>query len=122
MLKDVYKTGVYALAEWRNAEAAIIPARSITKAPTAELKHGQKDSDQLPEYALLDQILVLHIEGRKSLAQIVAAGFDEAMVKRVLHMVRASEYKRRQSCPGVKISSQMFGRDRRFPITNGVTS
>ncbi len=118
-IKDVYKTQVYQLANWRNAQGEVIPVRCLTKAPSAELKPGQKDSDQLPEYALLDQILALHIEGRKSAAEIIAAGFDAAVVARVLHLVRISEYKRRQSCPGVKISSMMFGRDRRFPLTNG---
>lgn len=119
VLKDVYKTQVYALAEWRNTQSKVIPARSITKAPSAELKPDQKDEDQLPPYAVLDAILLLFIEGRKSLDEIVAAGFDAATVKRVMEMVQLSEYKRRQSCPGVKISSMMFGRDRRFPLTNG---
>lgn len=118
VLKDVYKTQVYKLAEWRNTKGAVIPSRSITKAPSAELKPNQKDADQLPEYAVLDAILQLHIEGRKSLGEIVAHGFDEETVARVIQMVRGSEYKRRQSCPGVKISSMMFGRDRRFPLTN----
>ncbi len=121
VLKDVYKTQVYALAEWKNKQYNTnfpIPLRSIKKAPTAELKPGQLDSDQLPEYALLDQILALHIEGSQSAAQISQQGFDKEVVKKIINMVKASEYKRRQSCPGVKISAMMFGRDRRFPLTN----
>jgi NAD+ synthetase len=118
VLKDVYKTQVYALAHWRNAQSQMIPHRSITKAPTAELKPGQKDSDQLPEYEVLDAILALHLEGKKSADDITSMGYDAETVKRVLHLVRINEYKRRQSCPGVKISSMMFGRDRRYPLTN----
>jgi len=121
-LKDVYKTQITQLARWRNSQSVVIPERTITKPPSAELKPNQKDSDQLPEYAVLDQLLAHHIEGRKSADEIIALGFDTAMVKQVVQMVRNSEYKRRQSAPGVKISSMMFGRDRRFPLTNGTTS
>ncbi|MDX2074509.1 MAG: NAD+ synthase [Alphaproteobacteria bacterium] len=117
-IKDVYKTQVYTLAEWRNGQGFVIPARSLTKVPSAELAPNQKDSDQLPEYPLLDKILALHLEGRKSAEEIVAQGFDVGVVKRVVHLVRISEYKRRQSAPGVKITSMMFGRDRRYPLTN----
>lgn len=118
VLKDVYKTQIYALAQWRNEQNLIIPARSLTKAPTAELRPNQKDSDQLPEYPLLDAILQHHLEGRQSAEHIIAQGFDAQVVQRVLQMVRISEYKRRQSAPGVKISPMMFGRDRRYPLTN----
>lgn len=118
-LKDVYKMQVYALAKWRNTQGVVIPARSISKAPTAELKPNQKDTDRLPEYPMLDRILGYHLEGRKSAEEIIDLGLPSDVVKRVIHMVRASEYKRRQSCPGVKISSMMFGRDRRYPLTNG---
>ena len=118
VLKDLYKTDVYQLANWRNISSQVIPARSISKAPTAELKPGQKDSDQLPEYSVLDPILNLHIEGRQSFEQIVAQGFNETVVARVLALVRTTEYKRRQSAPGVKLSPMLFGKDRRYPLTN----
>lgn len=117
VLKDLYKTQVYALAHWRNAKGQVIPLRSITKAPTAELAPGQKDEDQLPPYAVLDQILHMHIEEREPPEVIAARGFDRAVVDKVLRLVRLNEYKRRQSCPGVKLSSMLFGKDRRFPIT-----
>jgi NAD+ synthase len=119
VVKDLYKTQIYALSEWRNAQGVVVPKRSITKAPTAELAPGQKDQDQLPPYDMLDAILQLHIEGRKSSAEIIAKGYKKAIVEKVLNMVRRSEYKRRQSCPGVKLSSMQFGKERRFPLTNG---
>lgn len=118
MLKDVYKTTVYKLANWRNSISPAIPARSISKPPSAELKPNQRDDDQLPPYDILDAILAHHIEGRLGADEITAKGFAPEIVKKVLHLVRISEYKRRQSCPGVKISTMMFGKDRRFPITN----
>ncbi|MBY0408113.1 MAG: NAD+ synthase [Rickettsiales bacterium] len=118
VLKDVYKTQVYALAYWRNRQGAAIPQRSITKAPSAELAPGQKDEDQLPPYETLDAILLRHIEERMSAEDIVADGYDLPTVTRVLKMVRMSEYKRRQGCPGVKVSSMLFGRERRYPLTN----
>jgi NAD+ synthase (glutamine-hydrolysing) len=118
VLKDVYKTRVYALANWRNSVNPVIPENSIKKEPSAELKPDQKDSDQLPPYDVLDVILEHHIEGRLQAADIIAKGFDKAVVEKVLRLVRLNEYKRRQSCPGVKITTQMFGRDRRFPLTN----
>jgi len=118
-LKDIYKTDVYRLANWRNSQGKVIPENSIRKAPSAELKPGQKDSDNLPDYPTLDAILKLHIEGKKSMDEIIAQGFDATTVKRVTHLVRISEFKRRQSCPGPKISSMLFGKDRRFPLTNG---
>lgn len=117
VLKDLYKTQIYALAEWRNARGRVIPKRSISKAPTAELAPGQKDEDQLPPYAVLDKILALHLEGRKSAKEIIARGFKKAVVDKVVKLVRLNEYKRRQSCPGVKLSPMLFGRDRRFPLT-----
>jgi NAD+ synthase len=118
VLKDLYKTQIYALAKWRNKQGDVIPGRSITKAPTAELAPGQKDTDQLPPYSQLDKILALHLEGRKSAKEIVAEGFDKKTVEKIVGMVRRNEYKRRQSCPGVKLSPMLFGRDRRFPLTN----
>ena len=118
VLKDAYKTQVYALANWRNKQGEVIPQRSITKAPTAELAPGQKDQDQLPPYEVLDAILAHHIEGRESAREIIARGFNADITNKVVRMVRLNEYKRRQSCPGVRLSSMMFGRDRRFPLTN----
>ncbi len=119
VLKDLYKTQVYEMSEWKNSQSRpVIPRRSITKAPSAELAPGQTDQDQLPPYDVLDGILKHHIEGRKSAEEIIAEGFAPAVVEKILRMVRASEYKRRQSCPGVKLSSMMFGRDRRYPLTN----
>ena len=118
VIKDLYKTQVYQLARWRNKQGLVIPARSITKAPSAELAPGQKDQDQLPPYDVLDKILALHIEGRMSAEEIVAKGYAKKIVEKVLKMVRTSEYKRRQSCPGVKLSPMLFGKDRRCPLTN----
>lgn len=118
-LKDVYKTDVYALAAWRNTISAVIPEHSLTRAPSAELKPNQKDEDQLPSYGVLDPILRHMIEGRESVEEIIAHGFDAATVSRVAHLLRISEYKRRQSPPGVKVTPMMFGRDRRYPLTNG---
>lgn len=120
-IKDLYKTQLYALAKWRNAQGRVIPERSITKAPSAELRPGQKDQDQLPPYDVLDAILELHIEERMSVDEITAEGFDKKIVEKVLAMVRTSEYKRRQSAPGVKLSRMLFGKDRRYPLTNGFT-
>lgn len=117
-LKDLYKTQVYALSEWINREREIIPARIITKAPTAELKDNQTDQDSLPEYDALDDILECLIEREMVAADIVARGHDEATVSRVWRMLDLAEYKRRQAPPGVKITSRAFGRDRRYPITN----
>jgi NAD+ synthase len=118
VLKDLYKTQVYELANWRNTKGRAIPERSITRPPSAELAPGQKDEDQLPPYSMLDQILAHHIEGRLSVEEIVALGFPEEVVRKVVKMVRLSEYKRRQSCPGVKLSPMLFGKDRRYPMTN----
>ena len=123
-LKDVWKTLVWKLARWRNAEAVRrgeqppIPENSINKPPSAELRPGQLDSDSLPDYALLDAVLAGYIDGDAGRDELVAAGHDPAMVDRVLRMVDLAEYKRRQSAPGTKISIKAFGRDRRLPITN----
>lgn len=118
-LKDIYKTQVYALARWRSAESPVMPERSFTRPPTAELAPGQKDEDQLPPYADLDAILLRLIEGRQAVAEIVQAGFKQALVEKVANMVRTSEYKRRQMPPGAKVSPMLFGRDWRYPLTNG---
>ncbi|MGH8911937.1 MAG: NAD+ synthase [Acidimicrobiia bacterium] len=118
VLKDVFKTVVYDLAAWRNREGEIIPRNTIDKPPSAELRPDQQDSDSLPPYEILDAILDRYIEDDMGLAEIVADGFDDELVRRVLHLVDASEYKRRQSAPGVKITVKAFGKDRRLPITN----
>ena len=118
-IKDIYKVEVYRLAEWRNLQGAVIPTRIITKAPTAELRENQKDQDSLPPYEVLDDILESLVDLEQTVAEIVARGHDAALVKRIQHLLYVAEYKRRQSAPGVKITRKNFGRDRRYPITNG---
>lgn len=120
VIKDVPKTLVYELARYRNsiAKSGLIPSTMIDKAPSAELRPEQKDADSLPEYDLLDPILVAYVEEDKSIEQIVSMGFAEEMVRRVARLVDTSEYKRRQSPPGIKITPKAFGKDRRLPITN----
>lgn len=118
VIKDVYKTVVYKLAEYRNSVSSVIPQRVLTKAPTAELKENQKDQDTLPPYSLLDAILNQYIENDKTYYEIVEMGFDKEVVKKVIRMVDRNEYKRRQAPPGIKITPKAFGRDRRMPITN----
>jgi NAD+ synthase (glutamine-hydrolysing) len=123
-IKDVPKTLVWELSRWRNAEAERrgevppIPPNSITKPPSAELRPGQLDQDSLPDYDLLDDILDDYVEHDRSLADLVAQGFDAATVERIIALTDAAEYKRRQYPPGTKISLRAFGRDRRQPITN----
>ncbi|WP_328957074.1 NAD+ synthase [Kitasatospora purpeofusca] len=123
-IKDVYKSLIFRLARWRNEEAerlgAVppIPENTIVKPPSAELRPDQKDSDSLPDYDLLDTVLDLYVEGDQGRDAIVAAGFDPAVVDRVVRLVDTAEYKRRQYPPGPKISVKGFGRDRRLPITN----
>ncbi|HUO46200.1 MAG TPA: NAD+ synthase [Acidimicrobiia bacterium] len=119
VLKDVFKTTVYALANWRNKQSEVIPQSTIDKPPSAELRPNQKDSDSLPLYEILDPILALYIEEDQSVEEIIEAGHDPATVRRVVEMVDRNEYKRRQAAPGVKITTKSFGRDRRLPITNG---
>ena len=119
VLKDVFKTLVYQLAVWRNEQSEVIPPATIHKPPSAELRPGQLDSDSLPPYDILDQILAGYVEDDLSVDDIVANGFDRDLVDRVARMVDRNEYKRRQAAPGVKISAKAFGRDRRLPITNG---
>ncbi|MBB5517429.1 NAD+ synthase [Amphiplicatus metriothermophilus] len=127
-LKDIYKTEVYALARWRNARAPaglkgpaglVIPERILTKAPSAELRAGQTDQDSLPPYDALDPILERLVEKEMAVRDIVAEGYDEATVRRIEHMLYVAEYKRRQAPPGPKVTAVNFGRDRRYPITNG---
>jgi NAD+ synthase (glutamine-hydrolysing) len=118
VIKDVPKTLVYELARWRNREGATIPERVLTRPPTAELRPDQKDTDSLPPYEILDPILQAYVEEDRSPAEIVALGFDETTVRRVVRMVDVNEYKRRQAPPGVKITPRAFGKDRRLPITH----
>jgi NAD+ synthase (glutamine-hydrolysing) len=123
-IKDVLKTRVWELARWRNAEAdkrgetPPIPEASITKPPSAELRPGQLDTDSLPDYTLLDDVLDDYVEGDKGYAGLLAAGFEPELIEKVLRMVDKAEYKRRQYPPGTKITFKAFGRDRRLPITN----
>jgi len=127
VLKDVYKTTVFALSRWRNQTlpdgvrgpaGRVMPERVITKAPTAELRPDQRDEDDLPRYATLDAILECLIENEMGVDEIVAKGHDRPTVERVWRMLDRAEYKRRQAPPGVKITRRAFGRDRRYPITN----
>ena len=130
VLKDVYKTTVFALARWRNAHrprggrgpaGPVMPDRIITKPPSAELKPNQTDQDTLPPYDVLDSILEGLVEDEEGVDAVVARGHDRATVLRVWRMLDRAEYKRRQAPPGVKITRRAFGRDRRYPITNGFT-
>jgi len=116
ILGDLYKTQVYALANFVNRKKILIPERIIKKEPSAELRPNQKDSDSLPDYAILDKILYLYIEKRKGPKEIIAAGIDEILVKKVLKMVNVNEYKRNQFCPIIRVSTKAFGVGRRLPI------
>jgi NAD+ synthase (glutamine-hydrolysing) len=118
VIKDVPKTLVYRLAKHRNRSKAVIPQRVISRAPSAELAPDQADTDSLPPYEVLDPILKAFIEEDRSVAEIVAGGFDRATVEQVVQMVVRNEYKRRQAPPGIRITSRAFGRDRRYPITS----
>ena len=123
-IKDIYKSDVWALARWRNAlaiaqgEVPPIPERSITKEPSAELRPDQKDSDSLPEYPVLDQLLRAYVDEDRGATELAAAGFDPTLISRVIGLVDKAEYKRRQYPPGTKVSSRAFGKDRRLPITS----
>jgi len=123
-IKDIYKTDVWALARWRNSMALSaglippIPERSITKEPSAELRPDQKDTDSLPDYALLDQVLRLYVDEDHGYEALIKDGFDPALIIRVIGMVDKAEYKRRQYPPGTKVSSRAFGKDRRLPMTS----
>ena len=123
-IKDIFKVDVWRLARWRNeiarkrGEIEPIPVNSIEKEPSAELRPGQKDSDSLPPYPLLDQLLDIYIEKNGDAAEIIKAGFDKALVDRVITMVDRAEYKRRQYPPGTKVSAIAFGKDRRLPMTS----
>ncbi|MGI9386712.1 MAG: NAD+ synthase, partial [Methyloligellaceae bacterium] len=126
-IKDLYKTQVYALARYRNGakpagalgpDGIVVPENILTKAPTAELRENQTDQDSLPPYDALDDILECLVEKELSVPNIVARGYEIDIVRKVEHLLYIAEYKRRQSAPGVKITERVFGRDRRYPITN----
>jgi len=123
-IKDIYKTDVWALSRYRNAlalergEVAPIPERSITKEPSAELRPDQKDSDSLPDYPLLDQVLRAYVDEDHGYEALLAEGFDPDLVRRVISLVDKAEYKRRQYPPGTKVSIRAFGKDRRLPMTS----
>lgn len=126
-IKDIYKTEVYELAKWRNSNVPVgslgpsgqvIPPSIIEKEPTAELRDNQKDQDSLPPYNELDDILESLIDYEMSISDIVKKGHEKPLVKKIENLLYVSEYKRRQSAPGVKVSQKNFGRDRRYPITN----
>ncbi|CFB68562.1 TPA: NAD+ synthase [Yersinia enterocolitica] len=119
VLKDVPKTLVFKLSEYRNTVSYVIPQRVITRPPSAELAPDQKDEDSLPPYDILDAILEGYVEQDKSVADLVADGFDEAIVRKVIRLVDINEYKRRQSAVGPRITARNFGKDRRYPITSG---
>ena len=130
-LKDAYKTTVFRISEWRNTmrpkiglgtDGPVIPRAIIDKPPSAELRPDQKDSDSLPEYPVLDGILLGLVEHEKSVDQLVAEGFERDTVKRIERLLHLAEYKRRQAPPGVKLGMRNFGRDRRYPITHAFRS
>ncbi|MEO7244902.1 MAG: NAD(+) synthase, partial [Rubrivivax sp.] len=127
VIKDVAKTLVYRLCHWRNAQPTVradgstgpvIPERILTRPPSAELKPGQTDQDSLPPYDVLDAILARYMEDDEGVEEIVAAGFARTDVERVAHLIRISEYKRRQAPIGIRITHRGFGRDWRYPITS----
>ena len=119
VIADLPKMMVYRVARWRNRRRADIPEAILTKAPSAELRPDQTDQDSLPPYELLDQILELHVEQSQSAEEIIARGFDEATVRRVLRLVRIAEFKRKQAAPVLKVTSRAFGTGWRMPIVRG---
>jgi NAD+ synthase (glutamine-hydrolysing) len=124
VIKDIRKTLVYRLARWRNQQAVeqgqppVIPERIITRAPSAELRPNQTDQDSLPAYEVLDAIIEHYMERGASVREVVAAGFDEADVRKVVRLIRINEYKRRQAPVGIRVTHRGFGRDWRYPVTN----
>ncbi len=119
VLKDVAKTLVYRLARWRNQTAEVIPDRIITRPPSAELRPDQTDQDNLPEYEVIDAIIERYMENNQTVAQVIAAGYPRAAVEQIVRLIRINEYKRRQSPPGPRITNRAFGRDWRYPLSNG---
>lgn len=118
-LKDVSKTLVFRLCDWRNRESRVIPQRIIDRPPSAELRPDQRDDQSLPPYDILDPVLERYIERDQTPDEIIAAGYDRELVSKIVRLVDQNEYKRRQAAPGVRISERAFGRDRRYPITSG---
>jgi NAD+ synthase (glutamine-hydrolysing) len=120
VIKDVAKTAVYRLCRWRDAQgpAPLLPPDVLTKPPSAELRPGQRDDQSLPPYEVLDPVLLAYVEADMTASELIAAGFDEELVRQVVRLVDAAEYKRRQTPPGVRVTAKAFGRDRRMPITN----
>ncbi len=119
VIKDVTKTMVYRLSRWRNEQSEVIPPGVLTKPPSAELRPDQRDDQSLPPYEVLDPILEAYVESDMTADELVAAGFDEELVRRLVRLVDVAEYKRRQTPPGVRVTPKAFGKDRRVPITNG---
>ena len=119
VIKDCPKTLVYRLARYRNSLSPVIPERVLTRPPSAELAPDQRDQDSLPPYEVLDAIIAAYVEEDRGAAELIAAGFSAETVTRVLRLIDRAEYKRRQAAPGVRISARAFGKDRRYPITNG---
>ena len=119
ILKDVYKTQVYQLAAYRNSISDVIPNRVLTRPPTAELSENQTDQDTLPAYEELDGIIYAHMEQNESIDGIIKLGYDKDTVKKIIRLIALNEYKRRQSAPGIKVSSRSFDKDWRTPITSG---
>ena len=116
VLGDLYKTEVYALAEYLNTAAEVIPENIIRKPPSAELRPDQKDSDSLPDYEILDKILLEYIENRMGPKEIIEMGYDDALVRRILRLVNINEFKRYQTAPVLRVSPKAFGMGRRMPI------
>ena len=119
VIKDIVKTQVYRLARWRNSQGRVIPDRVIERAPSAELRPGQTDQDNLPPYEVLDAVVERYMERDMSPEQIAGMGYDMQAVRQVVRLIRLNEYKRRQAPPGVRITPRAFGKDWRYPITSG---
>jgi NAD+ synthetase len=119
LIKDVVKTLVYRLSNWRNTRGRVIPQRVIDRAPSAELRPDQTDQDSLPPYELLDAVVERYMERDMDPEAIMGLGYDAEAVRRVVHLIRVNEYKRRQAPPGVRITPRGFGKDWRYPITSG---
>lgn len=118
VIKDIAKTLVYRLCEYRNSLSEVIPERILTRAPSAELRPDQTDQDSLPPYDVLDGIMALYMEENRARDEIVAAGYSIEDVERITHLIKINEYKRRQSPVGIRITHRAFGRDWRYPITS----
>jgi NAD+ synthase (glutamine-hydrolysing) len=118
VIKDVPKTLVYRLCAWRNRREEVIPEAVLTKPPSAELRPDQRDDQSLPPYDVLDPILQAYVEDDVTADELVEAGYDEPIVRRIVSLVDAAEYKRRQTPPGPRVTRKAFGKDRRMPITN----